>query len=399
MNLNAEPTDRFFAIALSDWIGITDKLWQLSKLHRLGRALSYDYVHTPFHCVRSSSSSYWQMALLRVSRKLAALSNVQKYQSDDIGKFLGLERRQRNINDPVFRNYRKTEILLDDIFQNKEFGSLAEVKEIVDSIDQNKETIKVFTTQQGIYSYVDQIDRLLSDCKEDYFKELEIAKHYWLARSKNSIDSQFLPNKIKVLVHIRNGDMASFKIGNKVLSVFARSVCIAESEDALERSRNAAALQKFTKPIALQEYVHLLEAIFQMAAQDIFSVVVISDGYGRALEVIFRALRKGEIALTPLEVLKLLQEIYRSQQQLKSFFSIHNASTIVGESKQNLFRSIHAIAEADIVIKSSGSFASLIHQFFKKEDQSTVFLNVHLYREKDLAAVGELIRIRASQFS
>ncbi|MEP0957519.1 hypothetical protein [Leptolyngbya sp. FACHB-1515] len=389
MNFDAKPNDGFFAIALTDWMGITDKLWHLSKLHPLGRALSYNYVHTPFSCVRSSASSYWGMALLRYSRNLAAVTHTQPYKSDYIGKFLALERRALNINDLAFKNYKKVEISLDNIFQNQKITNLDELREIINSFDRSKNTIKVFTTYQGIYSYVDAIAQLLEQAgeKKDYFRELEVAKYYWLARSKKPINSGFLPGKVKLLVHIRNGDMASFKIGGKTLSTFCYSVQIIDSKDALDSSR---------KPIELQKIFNLLEAIFQTYTPDKFSVVVISDGYHRSLEVVFRALLRREIKLNPLEVLALLKEVYRSEQRLKSFSSIGNTSTIIGESRQKLLKSIHAIAQADIVIPTSGYFSRHIQRFLRQDD-SAIFLNMNSLSEQDLAAIGNLISSKTNQ--
>lgn len=373
MAINPSDKTQYFTVDLPNWLGLGDKLWHLSKLYSLGRSLSYSYIHTPFRCPRSASNSYLKLNLTSIAQPLS----LGIGEADYIGTFLGLDKREKTISDPAFRDIEVVPVNLDYIFENNHFSNLKELSKSIENIDsKSMNCVKLLTTQTGIYSYENSINTLIGGCQAEsiYVEELGIAREYWRLRNKEPISTCFRPDKVKILIHIRNGDTTTFKFGNKIISVFGSSAQILASEDDIKEAKR--------KPVNFKELVELIENVYQNSSQKP-SIVFISDGYGRAAEVILKCLIKREIKLGYLDSLKLLKKTFDLNAELKSYLEFYKIVSIIGESQGKLMASIHSIAEADIVIMSTGGFAYSIYRFLNKNSSQIVDVNTLLGKSAD----------------
>lgn len=366
---------RYFTVELPYWLGLGDKLWHLSKLYSLGMALSYTYVHTPFSCPRSTSGSYLGLNLRLIAKNVHSRSK----KSDYLGKFLGLEKRDKTIHDTAFNSFLISPVCIDDLLNSNLIDSINDLQQLIEQrYSDKRHQIICLTTRQGIYACEVKLNSLIGgpQAEDAYIEELGIARGYWQAREQKPIKTRFSPGKIKILIHVRNGDTVTFGFKEKLVSVFGSTVRILDKEnDIFEVQR---------KPVSLKKISHLLEEIRRCGYDD-FSVIFISDGYSRAVEVILKSLLKREVKLSLLNIFRLLGRVFRLEHDLKRCLKQYGATYIIGESKRDLINSIHAIAEANIIVMSTGGFAYSIYRFLNV-DSSTKIGNIHTLSSSEIEA-------------
>lgn len=369
--------------------GLSDMLVRLCSMYKLGKALSYTYIYTPFICKRSYPLNCLDKALKKI------VGNKIYYA---INKFIGLDRYEINIFDRRFSNYKTVEINIENILNEPSISNITILRGIIETNNTTAPIIYSFLTTGNFYKFNTQakIDNLLQDVVgiED-FRDL-VTKRYWKARERWSVSLPFDETKAKIVVHIRRGDRACINLGKRVICLHGhKTAIVTNGSNMVEQAKDLLETENFRRPSTVSEIMLILQKIFDIYGKNNFSVIILSDGYNRAFKVIKSNINKGQLNLSKSE-LNQLESVERDcHKEFLIFSNAQNIFTIIGESKTNFFKSVHAIASADIVIKSSGGFASVLHKFFKKLDTPSIIIDVEQYEQQNfqqmLNAIGQLL--------
>lgn len=370
--------------------GLSDMLVRLYSMYKVGKVLSYTYIHTPFICKRSYPLNY-------IDRIVKKIIGDKIYHP--LSKFIGLEKCDLNIFDKDFLHYNIVELNIEDILENEHISSISDLKNIIESNEHKTEpTIYSFLTTGNFYKFDTQskINNLLQDTVSiKDFRNL-VTKRYWQARKRWPISIPFDETKTKILIHVRRGDRACINLGERVICLHGAKVAIVNDVDNIvERAKELLETENFKRPSAASKIALILQKIFDSHGESNFSVIIVSDGYDRTFKVIKSNIDKGHLNLSKSELNQLAIAKKVCRKEFLGLSEYRNVSTIIGESKINFFKSVHAIASADVVIKTSGGFASVLHKFFKKSDLPPIIIDTEQYEQQSfqqvLNDIGQLI--------
>lgn len=385
-NLETQKVDDiFFTVNLPKEVGISDQLWHLSKLYSLGIALSYTYVHTPFECPRSYRIGYLEKLIVALKKLINKHTDSKKLLADKLVQFIGLDKHDLNVSDQRFKDYRIIKINLDEILGANNFVSVSDLKKCIEGLDLSPKYVIYSFVTQGIYKFEAKIDHIVSSANLDdrKIKGLKLSEKYWQLKDNYLVNSPLKKEKIKVVVHIRKGDRTCIDINGKLISIFGSSIKVVKRTDDIEELN--ALLGDTAKAY------NLIQEIFSRYGKEHFSVIVISDGYQKTFAAIIKAIILGKIKLR-IDDLKQLYRIKKTlNREFEVFSRLSNVSLIVGESKKNLFQSIHAIVCADILIVTSGGFAYWLHKFFRKSNQLSMIINLNSYDNQTIDKVRNIV--------
>lgn len=401
---NKDTREHFFTVRFREG-GLGDRLTQLSRLYRIGSALSYTYVHTPFTCARSRTLTRIDKLIKRIDQLFKKFFGLQitsdKDPTDDrIIKFLGLDRHDLNINDEHFSNYQVVEICLDKIFKQNEISEISQLKRLIEvSSPSSEPMIYSFSwtkeMRQINSSISSKLDHLLNGANKgmNSLRPLKLPEKYWKSRRAQPIDLPFEEGKIKVTVHLRKGDRACINLDGKVISVFGGSVKLIDGTENPDTSnyKTLKSHRNLKNYVSTSKVYAILERIFSRYGEENFSVILISDGFERTFHNIRFAAKKGKIKLNANELKQLNIIEDQHNKEFEIFAKNQNVSTIIGESDENLLRSIHAVVCADIVIRTSGYFALRLHELFKQPEQSSIIINANEWNDNTVEEIGAKI--------
>ena len=175
----------------------------------------------------------------------------------------------------------------------------------------------------------------------DFPDQLDLRKVYFSQRKRRPIKSRFIEGKIKLLVHIRLGDIGTVKtpwntfiplIGPKKMDEIA-NLNDAECNYILD----------------IKNYYDFIQKFISYFDSELFSIVVSSDGYKAAFKKIKRNIKKFDFDSNQLKALKRIEVTY-DQENFSIFKDFKNLVCIVGENDNNLYDLIHSSLMADIII-------------------------------------------------
>ncbi|NJR44882.1 MAG: hypothetical protein HC775_03210 [Hyellaceae cyanobacterium CSU_1_1] len=356
----------FFFTAIPLNVGIGDQTDQISMLYTLGSSCAYKYVHTPLVCERSTLSSF-------IVRKIHKHIGFPRKSSDRLIKFLGLDKHELNINDNKFLGYQILDVNLYKLLQENNISNIFDLRKCINTIIPFSERIIYsFVWTPKMYLLKSKIQSLIDSAKVDKSTlKFKFAEKYWKARESWPLALPFDENKIKIAVHLRKGDTACIHLNNKVIDAWKLKY-INSIDDAKYKQAETV------------DYHFLLQKIFTRYGEDKFSVVVLSDGYKRTFRRITKAMLQGKLRIYDLIELNSMERKYN--EKFNIFTQHQNIFTIIGESEENLLKSIHAIICADIVISGSFGFAWRM-QKFRKAGKSAFMINVNEYDEQILNSI------------
>ena len=361
--------EKFFTVIPLN-VGIGDQTDQMSILYALGSACKYKYVHTPLVCERSTLGSL-------ITRKVSKHISFLRKSSNRLIKFLGLDRHEVNINDNKFHGYHIVNVNLYEILQNNNISNIFDFKKYIDdtTISFSEPIIYSFVWIPKIYPLNAKIQSLIHTARANESSlNFKFSEKYWKARETWSVTLPFDENKIKIAVHLRKGDTACIHLKDKIIDSWKLRY-ISSVNDA-----------KFIQADTLK-YYHVLQKIFTKYGEDKFSVVVLSDGYKRTFRRIRMAMLQGKLSIYDWVELNLIETKYNEEFEI--FAKHSNIHTIIGESEENLLKSIHAVVCADIVITRCSGFAWRM-QKFRQADNSAVMIDVSKSNDQLLKSIESI---------
>jgi tetratricopeptide (TPR) repeat protein len=324
------PSDRriYFTVLPVYGAGFTDQLIQFTIFYKLGLCLSYQYIHTDFSSHRSSQeiynflgfNQYWQL-------------NAKNINLSDCDFFcLDLEREKINLN--AIDNVQKLQQCCE---------------ELVLQYPGNKNKLIVIFNLQGVSEFREKLLLLINSEIPGYQDNLSLRKIYFeVNKNSRNLTNYFTPDKLKLLIHIRAGDLASIKTP---WGDFIKSMKVLRTESR-KTSQQLDELDWFIDSHELIEpddyYRFALDFISGFGKQN-FSTCVFSDGYQRSFDFIRDNLDK--IKLTPKQTQQILDLSHSYETEKFSLFSnLENCTCIIGESDEKLFDLINCSLMADIFI-------------------------------------------------
>ncbi|MEH2035522.1 hypothetical protein [Nostoc sp.] len=400
---NQNKEEAFFTVKLVT-SGLADMLWQLSVVYRIAQLLNYTYVHTPITYDKRYKLNFWGKTIKKIDNALNKFIKIDRY-SHETSKFLGLDKLKYNINDRKFVNYQIIDIPINNIYDENAISNIAQLKKSVEKfINQvtppSKQVISCLTFTPELYKGLraSRLSELLNSADPDEITlkplKLQLSESYRRARENRPVNIPFDAAKFKIVVHLRKGDRMLVNLHKKVIVVFSTTVKVLESITELNEWEN----RNYSNSDETYKAYDILQKIFGTYGKDNFSVIVISDGYKRTFQNIRHAISKGEITLSQEEKCQLDEAEETANKEFEIFGQHSNISTLIGESEKNTFPSIHAIVCADIVIKTTGGFAWVLHSLFKSPARPSTIIQLGQDEDETVENIGLFLAENNSGF-
>ena len=340
--------------------GFSDQLVAFCVFYKLGLSLEYKYLHTPF---RSPRSTFPAMPLSvaaplfnrhlfnRIYRKLRrelhnGWSRLQFKLYPEIYDFLGFNAYliERTGRTPAAGNLEMVDIELGDVTLERNGITTFEglQKFVRDSVSRKitgKEKTLVTFRVTSFFSFLGQ---LIHSNIPDYQDGLDLRKAYFEARQRRPWKSKFEDGNVKMVMHIRQGDVAVIETPwNTFIPVWS---------EALVEYNKFSDIQYDNRLFRVDDYCQFVKRLMSHFKDAKFSLLFFSDGFGRAFSR-FTHERVKSLNLTK-DQLKILTRSEKSYDQ-KAFNKLTNlrgSTLVVGEHPRKLCELVHSVLIADIVI-------------------------------------------------
>ncbi len=356
----------YFSVIPYAKAGFSDQLLQFSAFYKLGLSLEYKYIHLPFSCERSQSIklSIFEKIIRKVTKKIPHLKksilsipyfkNVFFESLFDIYEFLGFHQYFDSVN-PHIEIQRLNVInmdLSDQLLEQNNISCFQELLTFIKNSIENELTsctsdllvqFRLVGGRKNLFSLINlntpNLQELLN-LRDIYFKKQEDFK----------CKSRFPNDKIKVLIHIRQGDTSVIKTPWQTY-IPVRSInrvdpnYFDEYSDVSDIKSNETVFQVI-------DYYNFLMGLLSSLDNNSYSILTCSDGYQRAFEILEWNLDKLRLNADKIRNLKRSKKSY-DKKCFDIFYKLSNSKCLVGESSKNLCDLIHSTLMADLVITSS----------------------------------------------
>jgi hypothetical protein len=313
---------RYFTCKLIRNVGIGDQLYQLQILYNLGKSLGLTYVHSPL------PPSRWCQNL-------------------DLTSFLGL-----GIGEELSENYKSFRIRNIDSHQAASF-----------LVGKEYHSPNFALSDQGniIYRLVFSEKLYLehpSHIEIPFNHPFRFKDKFLAAQKTQNIPSPFSGERISIAIHVRRGDCTWTEDSGQYFFPYMNKLIDADPEDV-----------DVGRAVSSEQYLKLLDAIFEKYDQKLFEVRIYSDGLpekfwmeANRLEALKYKLMSGKLAfiLNPNQRKtkfnerifnpRVKQKFYGLRNEFDSFKKYANVTLKIGGEVELTKEIISAFATADIAI-------------------------------------------------
>ena len=313
--------------------GVADQILQFGSLYKLGRSLGYEYTHSRLTNNRSSKTIYQFLGINNyflprslVLLKLKSLFRLQKpkFINFEFNKNIATKNKIENLKD--LQNYIKQHVC----------------KVLNDSDN------RVFIIRFKCVGYAEKIYSMINLEIPELPNDFDLLDIYKKARQKEPIQSRFPNKKIKLLIHIRQGDTSIIETPWQtyipVLGIHQRI----KLKKTIEYDKLIEA-EKDLKHVDPLDYFFFVQKLISYFEEDIFSMAIFSDGYERAFELISKNSKNLNFSLGQIQELENTKKSY-NKEKFKLFSSLKDTAVFIGERDKSLHDLIHSSLYADIII-------------------------------------------------
>ncbi|MFW2440399.1 MAG: hypothetical protein ACN4GR_13635 [Arenicellales bacterium] len=362
--------------------GFTDQLMQFDAFYKLGRSLGYTYIHKKIYSERSSFEDtpylgfvYRNKLFRRFHRKL--IRRVLRIFAFDVYSFLGFNEYLQSLGKHrLLLKAGKLDICIGkDTIQKEGISCFEDLHNYVRrKVERhNKRNSGLLVTlrlgnrpgDRGFFSLVYRKFPELPD-------NLSLYQAYKNKRKNRPWRSQYKKGKLRVLVHMRQGDTALLKTPWDTYIPLDRLIKQATELNSIECTG--------TNHINPDDYVQFVKNVFVNFSPDEYSVVFASDGFGRAFQLLMAKIKEFNYSQEQINALNEFRKTY-DRQEFEKCNSIPNSVVSVGESTGNLKDLIHGALTADIII--CGTQQRMMHKlisFFYDTNNPKIIIS--LYKNK-----------------
>ncbi|MGK7937244.1 MAG: hypothetical protein AB4206_15875 [Xenococcaceae cyanobacterium] len=368
-NSHLQPTT-YFTISGGNSQGFTDQLLIFSGFYKLGLSLGYRYAHTKFRNSRSSNKVYSFLGFnehfafqlddflgleIPFALKVYIFLGGYNYRLDPIDRKYEFSSPTRlikkiirfGLEKTLFHKFKLVNIRLsDEILKNNKISDLHELQNFVKNLvsnnsnSTNKQIIVQFQLISGGYQFLHSINSKIRNFSDG----LDLRSIYFKTRRKHPRKSRFMEEKLKLLVHIRQGDTAVIKTPwQTFIQTFipekGKRDIVTEFENINDVANNL---------IEINDFYNFVKNIISYFDENIFSIVVCSDGYKRGFRKIYHNADQINLTSDKIQELRKTETLY--EKKFEIFKNIKNSTLLVGENDENLYNLIHSSLIADIIV-------------------------------------------------
>lgn len=347
----------YFSI-IPSYAGFTDQLHQFSAFYKLGLSLEYKYVHTSFSSKRSNPPrlSFLEKVTGKIYDKApsgikAILSPLKLESAFDVYEFLGFNQYLNSINPKLkLLDLKIINIeLSDELLEESNISSFDEIKKFV----RIKSKIETDIDNRNLlvkFSLAGKRKRLfflIHSSVSEFQDSLSLRSAYFKARELSPYKSIFKNRKIKILTHVRQGDVCVLET--------PWDTCIpldSRRGDWLREYNKFEDIEPGDTLFRVADYYGFLKGLISCLGDDACSILCFSDGYKRALKLLELNLNESGMSAAQIGALKRSLKAYE-KRSFEPFLSLKNSQCFIGESSKKLCRLIHSTITADIIITSN----------------------------------------------
>jgi len=274
--------------------------------------------------------------------------------------------------------------LTDELIRKKGITTLAELQGFVKDQLSDKRSKKKKTIQVNFKITIHtNFFRLIHQDIPDYQDQLNLRTAYFEARRRQPWASKFVDTKVKILVHIRQGDTAVIKT--------PWNTYIPVKNFTKNRFAEHRKFSDIQSDIFLQvsDYYDFVSMFITHFNDDMFSILFFSDGFRRAFDLLHKDIERLKLTPDRLKILNHSQKHY-DQKAFEILKGIKNGETVIGESSTNLFDLIHSALSSDIVIIGTQQqmIPKLLTNYCANYDQLPTVIVLHRGSKPNHSRIG-----------
>ena len=342
--------------------GFTDQLRYFNAMYSLGSFMQYRYLHTPFISPRSDLGT-------------GEIPSAHEF----IGINSHFQRNGKQLDESTY-NLNVIEVGLPEVVWSRSRAEL--FQDLVDHVfntvrislckitEDFGSTLIIFKLYQGNKK---KFCRLISENIESNPNEINLEKIYSNERILVPHRSLFKEADVKMLLHVRQGDTA-------ILSTPWHTFIPVrfKRKDFLKEYESFNDIEKSTI-FSTSEVFSFMQAFAEYFKSNKISMLLFSDGWKRAHNILYRNIEKMRWSAANVEKLKASEAEY-DRHQFQDFSKLKNMILYVGEEPEMLLDLIHSAVESDIIICTSqqAMMPKLVASLCGKNSPVVIIL----YREK-----------------
>ncbi|MCA0363100.1 MAG: hypothetical protein LCH67_03595 [Bacteroidetes bacterium] len=368
---------KYFTIKTFSSVGVGDQLGtQFARLFLIGEAIGATYLHTPLEIQRSAESNFRRrirgfffflkkilinfpvqhksIALIAKSLNLAERIISRLDRTDINGRFLdflGLNISADTINDPITP------------FLSEIIKKVSTKEELIASLKwqySDHESIVLEWTPE-LYPYCYKLDDLFNSGKTINFNQF-LNNAFWKNKNKDA------PNEEKLfVVHQRCGDSVTLLSDAGKVVIYGNEVTF-DNEDTEQFDLNN---DKNRVGRAIEMYVEVLQELQDLRGSGT-KIVFISDGYQTSKNILLNHYFSKFSTLNNSQKKAIKNLINKDLNQFLLNDKLEKLidEKMIGETYENLEKSILLLARAKVLMFGSGGFAYYMHSLFSNKEQT-----------------------------
>ncbi len=247
---------------------------------------------------------------------------------------------------------------------------------LVNLISEDENLLIRFRSSPNVF----QLYRLLAHHQKF---DLPLRNFFFRNREKKPWRSWFAGDKIKLIVHIRQGDTAIIKTPwNTFIPVWYKM------KNRYTEVRHRAKIAGEYEVIDVGVYYEFLNDLYRQFESGFFSGLIFSDGFHQAFETIEKESVYRNFTESQKKTFQRLKMSY-DQKQFKNFYDWEDVDTVIGEEREKLFDFIQSFFEADMII--FGTQAKMIPKLvsiYTDEDTMPLLINLYQNRHPNIDYLG-----------
>lgn len=373
-----------FTIIPLHYVGFTDQLMQFSAYYKLGLSLGYKYYHTPFVSTRSSKSielSFSEKILEKIDKIVNKLPFISKYYSwirrkfdFNVYDFLGFN-QNFNSNNICLLNKELQAIDIeigDDILLLNNINSFEDLQKFI--IDYIGSKIELDTRNALVKFRLAgkryKLFTLIHSSINNFQDSLSLHEIFYRRLRKIPSRSLFSDSKIKILLHIRQGDTTVIETPWQTY-IPMHSLKKMKEYKKIEDIEHIDTKNIFYPP----DYLNFIKGLIYYFDDNAYSILTFSDGYHRAFMRLEKNIEKFNFNRIQIKLLGKIKYLY-TEIHFKEIQKLNNNKCFIGESSKNLSNLICSTLDADIIITSSQQrmLPKLVESFYSSEFKPIIII-------------------------